>query len=157
MTSGRGGEHAPNRRAWFGWAMFAGVMLSILGVFNIFGGLLALLQDELAYIDQGNLVIVDLTGWGIVALVFGALLLFTGIGLLARNRVARVVAIVLIGLHAVVQLAALAAYPLWSLLMIALDVVVLFALTVHWSDAVAPGIDPTVSGTGQHRVDHVTT
>lgn len=142
MANGRG-EHAPKRSAaprgaWLGWSMFGGVLLSIVGVFNIFGGLVALLEDRLTYIDEGSLVVVDLTAWGIVELVFGVVLLVTGIGLLARNRVARAVAIILIGLHAIVQLAVLAAYPIWSLLMIALDVVVLFALTVHWSEDEAP-------------------
>jgi hypothetical protein len=121
--------------AWSGWISFATVMLTLIGAFNIAEGLAALMMSTVSYIDAGRLVVVNLTAWGVLALVSGALLLAIGLGLFARNEMARVAAIVLVALHALIQLAALAAFPIWSLLMIALDVVVLFALTVHWSEA----------------------
>jgi hypothetical protein len=110
-------------------------MLTMIGAFNIMEGLAALLHKTVTYIDANRLVVVDLATWGLLALVSGALLVAVGLGLLSRNGVARAVAVVLVALHALIQLASLAAFPVWSLLMIALDVVVLFALTVHWSPA----------------------
>jgi type III secretory pathway component EscV len=121
--------------AWSGWISFATVMLTMIGAFNIAEGLAALMLSTVSYIDAGRLVVVSLTAWGVLALVSGALLVAIGLGLFARNELARTAAVVLIALHALIQLAALAAFPIWSLLMIALDVVVLFALTVHWGDA----------------------
>ena len=126
---------ARSKAAWFGWVMFAAVMLAMLGLFNIFEGLVALLVHNTTFVNNNNLVVVNLTGWGILLLIFGAVLIVAGVGLIARNNVARIAAIVVIGLHALAQIGALGAYPIWSLLMIALDVVILFALTVHWSDA----------------------
>jgi len=126
---------AQRTKAWPGWITFAAVMLVMIGAFNILEGLAALLQRTIAYVDTGRLVVIDLRAWGLVTLVAGGLLVVVGLGLLSRNEVARGVAVVLIVLHAIAQLAALAAFPVWSLLMIALDVVVLFALTVHWSPA----------------------
>jgi hypothetical protein len=126
---------AQRTKAWPGWITFAAVMLTMIGAFNILEGLAALLQRTIAYVDTGRLVVVDLRAWGLVTLVGGGLLVVVGLGLLSRNEVARGVAVVLVVLHALAQLAALAAFPVWSLLMVALDVVVLFALTVHWSPA----------------------
>src|SRR5258706_9330746 len=123
---------AKSKVVWFGWVMFAAVMLAVLGLFNIFEGLVALLRDDLTFINANNLVVVNLTGWGILLLVFGGLLVAAGIGLLARNNMARIVAIVVIGLHALAQIGALSAYPIWSILIIALDVVILFRLTADW-------------------------
>ena len=123
---------------WFGWVTFAAVMLVVLGLLNVLEGLVALLQNQVAFIDGDSLVVVNLTGWGILMLAFGGLLLAAGIGLLARNTVARVAAIVIVVLHMLIQVGSLGAYPVWSLLMITLSVVVLFALTVHWNDSLEP-------------------
>ncbi len=125
---------AQRAKAWPGWIMFAAVMLTMIGAFNVLQGLAALLQRQVTYLDTGRLVVVDLTTWGLLALVSGALLVAVGLGLLSHNGLARAAAVALVALHALVQLTALAAFPIWSLLMIALDVVVLFALTVHWPD-----------------------
>jgi hypothetical protein len=125
---------APHRMSvWSGWVTFASVMITMIGAFNIAEGLAALLLNTVSYVDAGRLVVVNLTAWGVLALAFGVLLVAIGLGLLSRNEAARMAAVVLVALHALIQLAALAAFPVWSLLMIALDVVVLFALTVHWS------------------------
>jgi hypothetical protein len=121
--------------AWSGWISFATVMLTMIGVFNIAEGLAALMVSTVSYVDAGRLVVVNLTAWGVLALVSGVVLVAIGLGLVSRNEVARAAAVVLVGLHALIQVAALAAFPVWSLLMIALDVLVLFALTVHWSGA----------------------
>ncbi|HEV8166397.1 MAG TPA: hypothetical protein VGR74_18480 [Actinomycetota bacterium] len=123
---------AQRAKSWPGWIMFAAVMLTMIGAFNVLQGLAALLQRQVSYLDTGRLIVVNLTTWGLLALVSGALLVAVGLGLLSHNGLARAVAVALVALHALVQLTALAAFPIWSLLMIALDVVVLFALTVHW-------------------------
>ncbi|GAA0706305.1 hypothetical protein GCM10010199_00090 [Dactylosporangium roseum] len=135
---------------WFGWVTFAAVLLVLIGLLNVLEGLVALLQNQVTFIDGGSLVVVDLTGLGVVMIVFGGLLFASGIGLLARNRIARIVAIVVVALHALAQIGSLGAYPVWSLLMIVLDVIVLFALTVHWTDAYEP--EPHLAG-GSHRLD----
>ncbi|GGM85842.1 hypothetical protein ACFFX1_29605 [Dactylosporangium sucinum] len=134
--------------AWFGWITFAAVLLVVIGLLNILEGLVALLRRTVTFIDGDSLVVVDLTGLGVVMLVFGALLLAAGIGLMARNAIARIAAIVIVAIHAIVQVGSLGAYPVWSLLMITLDVIILFALTVHWSDATAA----VGTGVGSHRM-----
>jgi hypothetical protein len=135
---------AQRAKAWPGWITFAAVMLIMIGAFNILEGIAALLQRTVTYIAADRLVVIDLRSWGLIALVSGGLLVVVGLSLLSRNEIARAVAVVLVALHALVQLTALAAFPVWSLLMIALDVVVLFALTVHWSPVEATATAPEV-------------
>src|SRR3954468_11639942 len=102
-----------NRTAWFGWVTFAAVMLVVLGVLNVLEGLVALLQNQVAFIDGGSLVVVDITGLGVVMIVFGGLLIAAGVGLMARNTVARIAAIVVVALHFLTQVGSLGAYPVW--------------------------------------------
>ncbi len=120
------------RKAWPGWAYFAGTMLLVVGGFNIIEGIVALLNDKYVVLIRNELYLVDVTSWGWTALIFGVVLAGTGLGLLAGMSWARWTAVVVLGLHALAQVLWLGAYPLWSLLMVALDVVLLFALTAHW-------------------------
>jgi lysylphosphatidylglycerol synthetase-like protein (DUF2156 family) len=121
-------------RTWAGWISFAGVMLFVVGAINVFEGILALISDESVVATPDRFVLVDLTGWGSTLTVTGLMLVAVAVGLSARLGWARFVAIVLVGTHAAAQVLSLRAYPVWSLLMIALDTVVLYALTARWSD-----------------------
>ena len=119
-------------RVWGGFVLFAAVLLLVNGMINIFQGLIALFDDERLVLTQDKLVVVDTTGYGWVLLISGVLLLGVGCGLVAAQTWARIVGIIVVGLHLITQVAWLGAYPVWSLLMIALDVLVLFALTARW-------------------------
>ncbi|SHN24876.1 DUF7144 family membrane protein [Cryptosporangium aurantiacum] len=145
-----------SRSAWTGWIVFAGAMLIVVGVINAFQGFIALIWDERVVVTSANLVVVDLTGWAWTILLFGLLLLAVGAALLQGQTWARVTAIILVGLHAVVQIAWLGAYPVWSLLMIGLDTVILFALTAKWSEALGelrPDAAPRRAGSDTVTVD----
>lgn len=121
-------------RAWSGWVLFAAVIMMIVGVINIIEGVVGLVYRERTVVIQDRLYVVNLTGWALTLIVFGAVLAAVGLGLLTARTWARWTAIVIVSLHAIVQIAWLDAYPLWSLLMLALDVVVLYALAARWSD-----------------------
>jgi hypothetical protein len=141
-----------NTRAWAGWVIFASSMLVIIGTFNIIEGLVALFDDKRLGVQNAQLVVVDITGWAWLLLLFGIVMVLAGFGLLATQSWARIAAVVIVGLHAVLQMFALAAYPVWSLLMIALDTFVIYALTARWSDATT-AMDPfgAMGGSpGQH-------
>lgn len=126
---------AAKKGAWAGWVVFAGTMLLVIGMLNVFEGFVALFDDERVVLTQENLVVVDLTGWGWTLLISGLLMLAVGAGLLVAQTWARIAAIIVVSVHAVVQVAWIGAYPFWALLMIALDVTVIYALTARWSDA----------------------
>lgn len=133
------------------WIAFAALMLLIAGVLNIVEGIVTLLYRERTAVIADRLYLVDVVGWGILVLVFGALLVAAGVGVLSGRTWARVVAIVLVALHAFVQVGWLAAYPVWSLLMLGLDVVVLYGLTARWHEAMAGGDEFTPSATYDPR------
>jgi hypothetical protein len=122
-------------RAWAGWIAFAGMMLVLIGMINILQGIVALIWDDRVVVTPNNFVLVDLTSWGWTVLLSGLLMVAVSAGLFAGQTWARVAAIVIVIVHAATQILWIGAFPLWSLLMIGLDTVVLFALTARWSAA----------------------
>jgi hypothetical protein len=126
--------HDPARQssAWAGWVVFAGVMMVLLGCFQAIEGLVAVFDDGFYHVTQGGLVLdVDYTAWGWTHLLLGALIIICGVGVLNGNAAARAVGVLLAGLSALANLAFIAAYPIWSVLIIAIDVLVIYALIVH--------------------------
>jgi hypothetical protein len=123
-------EEAPS--GWAGWVVFAGVMLIMLGAFQIIEGLVALFDDGFYAVRPNGLVVnVDYNTWGGVHTVIGVVGVLAGMGLIAGNMAARIVGVVIACLSAVVNLAFLSAYPVWSTIMIAVDVIVIYAIIVH--------------------------
>jgi hypothetical protein len=128
------GAARPAAHGWAGWVVFAGVMLILLGGFHVIEGLVALGGGG----ADGHLLVTDpaVWGWGHVALGFVAALV--GLGLLAGAAVARVLGVVLALLSAVANLASTGAFPIGSAVVVAVDVVVVFAITVHGGELRSP-------------------
>ena len=120
-------------RAWQGWAFFGGAAMALMGMFWAGLGLVALLEQRVApHREVALLTLHSYGSWGWVHLAGGVLALAAGVGILWGGRPwARRAGIAVAGLSAVVNLGFLAAAPVWSTLVIALDVVVIHALTVH--------------------------
>lgn len=116
---------------WVGWVWFAGGLMILVGVFNAIVGLAALFQGQVIVAGAAGALLFSVTGWGWVHLIIGILLVLVGGGLFTGSTAARVTAVVLVGINAIAQLTFLPVYPAWSLLIIALDVVVLWAILVH--------------------------
>ena len=128
-----------NSKSMAGWIGFAAIMLFIIGGIDFFQGLIALFEDEY-YVPTGSgFLVLDLTGWGWTLLIWGVLLVCAGIGLVAGHALARWFAIVVIGLNFIAQLGFLGntQTPLWSLTVIALNIIVLYALTARWDESQA--------------------
>lgn len=115
-----------------GWAAFAGVILFVIGVFNVLYGLAALLNDSQVLVTNGydGVIIWNLTTWGWIHLVIGAVMVATSIGLFTVKEWARVIAIIFCVLSAIAHIGLITAFPLWSILIIVLDVLVIYNLTV---------------------------
>jgi len=117
--------------AWAGFVVLAAVLMCIVGIFNIVTGLVAVFNDTI-YSQRGSITVaLDVTGWGWFHIVWGLLLLGTGMALYAGQTWARVTAIVLVALNMITQLMEMPAYPLWSLVILALDILILWAIIVH--------------------------
>ncbi|MGH3793272.1 MAG: DUF7144 family membrane protein [Pseudonocardiaceae bacterium] len=126
------GEQAPEPTRWVGWVLFAGCMMILLGAFQGLAGLVALFNRGYYVVTSDNLLVsVNYTGWGWVHLIIGVVVILAGLGVLAGQTWARIVGIVFAGLSAIVNLGFLAAFPIWSVLLIAFDVVVIYALSMH--------------------------
>jgi len=122
----------PDPTGWTGWVVFASFMMIIAGSFQAIEGLVAIFDDGFYHVTESGLVVnVDYSVWGWIHLLLGALLIICGVGVLAGNIVARVVAILLAGLSALVNLVFLEAYPIWGILIITVDVLVIYSLVVH--------------------------
>jgi hypothetical protein len=122
----------PDPTAWTGWVVFAAFMMIMVGCFQAIEGLVALFDDGWYHVTQNGLLVeADYTVWGWTHLLLGALLIVAGVGVLAGNTLARLVAIALAGLSALVNLAFIEAYPIWAVIIIAIDVLVIYALVVH--------------------------
>lgn len=122
----------PDPTGWTGWVVFASFMMIMAGSFQAIEGLVAIFDDGFYHVTESGLVVnVDYSVWGWTHLLLGALLIVAGVGVLAGNTLARLVAIALAGLSALVNLAFIEAYPIWAVIIITIDVLVIYALTVH--------------------------
>jgi len=126
-----------NSKSMAGWIGFAGIMLVIVGAIDFFQGVIALAEDEYFVPTGSGFLVVDLTGWGWIMLLWGVLLVLAGIGLVGGQGWARWFAIVVVSVNFIAQLGFLgnSATPLWSLTVIALNIIVLYALTARWSES----------------------
>jgi hypothetical protein len=125
-------DASPPPTGWTGWVVFASAMMFLLGCFQAVQGLVAIFDDGFYHVTEGGLVVnVDYTAWGWTHLLLGALIIISGAGVLTGNLAARTVGVVLAGLSALVNLAFIEAYPVWSVMIITLDVLVIYALVVH--------------------------
>ena len=118
--------------AWVGGVAFAGIMMVMLGSFHIVDGLVALFNDEYFLVTRSGLAVTaDFTTWGWVHLIGGVVIVAAGVGVFTGQTWARVVGVMVAMVSAVINLGFLSAYPVWSSIMILIDVLVIWALTVH--------------------------
>jgi hypothetical protein len=123
-----------------GWAIggltFAAAMMMLIGSFQVLAGLAAIFNDEFFVIGQNYTFDLDVTAWGWIHLLLGILLLIAGWGLFTGATWAAVTALVLAMLSAVQNFFFIPYYPWWSLLIIALDVWVIWAVTRPGAESV---------------------
>jgi hypothetical protein len=115
-----------------GLVFFAAIMLLVVGFFNLIDGIAAIANSHV-FIANATYVIGDLRAWGWVALILGVLQLAAGAGVMVGNQVARWFGVGVIALNTIGQLFFIPAYPFWSLLIIAIDVVALWGLCAYGS------------------------
>jgi hypothetical protein len=115
-----------------GWAIFAGSVLAIVGGMNVIYGLTAIFKDEVLTSTGGKLIVWDLTAWGWILLIFGAFQLLAAAGLFSGAEWARWAAIVLAGLNAITSVGMITEVPIWTLLIVGLDIIVIYQLSARW-------------------------
>jgi hypothetical protein len=114
-----------------GFTVFAAVMMIMVGVWQALAGLIAIFENEFYVPTRNYLFEFDVTAWGWIHLLVGAIVAFAGWGLLSGQTWARVVGITLAALSATANFLFIPYYPFWSILIIAVNILVIWALAAH--------------------------
>jgi hypothetical protein len=127
-----------NSKSMAGWISFAGLVMIILGGLAFFEGLIAVFEDGYYVVSESGHLVFDVNTWGWIMILWGIIIVLTGLSLMAGQGWARWVSILLVSLNVYAQLGFLgnSSYPLWSLVVLTLNIVVLFALVVRWDESV---------------------
>lgn len=131
-TTAYGGARA---RPMAGWIVFAATMMMVIGSIDFFEGLIAVIRKQYYALTPEHIIVVNMTTWGWLTLLWGIVLFLTGLALWSGASWARWVAIVAIAINVLGQLSWLGSnqYPLWALTAMTLNIIVLYALTARWS------------------------
>jgi hypothetical protein len=118
-----------------GYIMFASFILIMIGIFHAIDGLAAIVNNTF-YSQVGDYVFkFDVTAWGWIHLIGGIVILIAGFSLYGGAIWARTVGVIVALISAIASFASLPYYPVWSILIILLDICVIWALTIHGRDA----------------------
>jgi len=126
-----------------GWTFFAAFMMIMIGVFHAIAGFAAILEDEFLSVvpavgtqAQGDVYFLqfDATTWGWIHLLVGIVVLIAGFGLFSGAVWARTVGVIMAVISAIIGFAWIPWYPVWGIVIIAIAISVIWALTAHGRD-----------------------
>ena len=122
-------------RPMTGWIVFAAAMLMVIGSIDFIEGLIAVIRKQYYVVTPSQVIVFNMTTWGWLTLLWGIVMFLAGMALWAGQSWARWFAIVVCSINILGQLSWLGSgsYPLWTLTAIALDIIVIYALTVRWT------------------------
>lgn len=127
------------KTGWVGWVYFAGILLILRGISEAFLGITALVNKHYLFVtgSNSNLVVstANINAWGWVELAVGLLVLAVGFSVLHGSTWARIVAVFMAGGAFLVNLAFLGVFPVWAILAMIVDALVIYALVVHGDEA----------------------
>jgi len=123
--------------AWASWVAFAGIMMMLVGVFSVISGLAAAFEDDyfVRGTAGGDVFLLSVQAIGVIWIVVGIVKVWAGYALIQGRTWARLLTIALCFFHAVIDLTTLTTQPFLSLIFIAFNVTILYAVTVRWDEA----------------------
>lgn len=119
------------RTGWTGWISFAGVMLILAGSLGLIFGIIAAVNDKWVVFANRGAVSLDLSTWGWVHIIVGAIVLLAGFGVFTGNILARIIGVLVALASLILNFLWLPVYPVWSVIIITIDLLVIWALTAH--------------------------
>lgn len=119
---------------WAGWVFFAGFMMIIMGFLQALEGLTALLNNKWLIVGQERLLLLNFTAWGWLHLLLGIIVLVAGFYVMHGAIWARTVGVILAAIGLVLNLAYVNTYPIWSIAVMVIDILIIYALIVHGSE-----------------------
>jgi hypothetical protein len=111
-----------------GWITFAGIMLMLVGFFNVIDGIVAIANSD--YLAN-ELLFSNMDAWGWFFLIFGAVQICAGFAIIAGSTWAAVVGVISAFFNALAQLSWARTYPVWAISAMVLDALVIYALVVY--------------------------
>jgi len=137
MTADPLADDHPQPSNWTGWVAFGAAMIMLVGTFHVIQGLVSLLDDGYYLTTpEGLTVDVPYTAIGWLQIGLGVVSIGVGVGMLLGARVALVAGVIVAAISAIVHLLAIAAFPMWSVVVIAFDVIVIYAIATHGREMV---------------------
>src|SRR5512132_3748357 len=114
-----------------GIAVFAGVVMIIGGAFQALEGLAGIVHDKYLVVAPSTIYAFDLTVWGVIHLLVGLALVVIGVSLLRGQTWARVAGMIAAVVSAILNFVWLPISPLWAIIIIAIDMLVIWALAQY--------------------------
>jgi hypothetical protein len=128
------GYDAVEADRWTGWVAFAGILMIIGGCLQGIYGTLAIVNDTWVVWGNTGTMYLDITQWGWIHLIWGVIMVLAGLGVLSGNIFARLLGVILAAIAAIVNFMFIPVYPLWSIVVVVISIVVIYALVAHGKD-----------------------
>ena len=116
---------------WAGWAAFAGIMMIVGGFFQAIVGLTAIIKESFFVVSPNYLLNINVHAWGWVHLIWAIIIVLAGFAVLSGKVWGRVIGILIASITAIVNMYYIPYYPIWSLLIVAVDIIVIYSLAAH--------------------------
>jgi hypothetical protein len=116
-----------------GWVLFAGIMISLVGVLNVIYGIAAI-GDSRFFVNDATYILSGLNTWGWIMLLLGVAQVVAAYAIFRGGDFARWFGIGVAGLNAIGALMSISAYPFWSLAVFTLDILVIYGLAAYGGD-----------------------
>ncbi|MES2630769.1 MAG: hypothetical protein V4611_02340 [Patescibacteria group bacterium] len=116
---------------WAGWIGFAAIMLTIVGIFHLIAGIVALFNSDVYAVTSSTVWVLDLTQWGWIHVIAGLIAFTAAASLVKGNVYGRIIAVAFAVASIVANMAFVPIYPIWSLMMVTIGVLVIWAVVVH--------------------------
>jgi hypothetical protein len=120
---------------WVGWVYFASAMMLLAGGMQAIAGLVALFKDDYYVVGESGVLAFNYSTWGWVHLLVGLVIFAAGLATAAGRTWGRAIGVIMAVTAALANVAFLSAYPVWSVIAIVVDIFVIYALTIHGSEA----------------------
>ncbi len=116
---------------WVGWVAFAGIYMVIAGIFQLIVGFVALFKNDIYLVGKSAVWFFDYSTWGWIHMLIGLIVLLVGLAILAGQTWGRVVGVIMVAISLIATFAFLPIYPFWSVVVLVVDALILYALIAH--------------------------
>ena len=123
-------EYGAYEERGYGWVVFAGVLLLMVGTLNFIEGLAAI-GNARFFVGNTHYIVGNLNTWGWIVLCIGVIEWAVGLGVFAKNQFSRWTGVFILGANAIAQLMMIPAYPFWSLSIFTLDILAIYGLVAY--------------------------